>query len=57
MAAGPPGPPGLWAQLPAPNRQRLVWVLSQVLQRHLPAMVAAGDVGQTGQEEGHDDAA
>jgi len=50
------GPPGLWAQLPAPNRQRLVWVLSQILQRHLPAAVSAGEASAVG-EEGHDDIA
>ena len=50
------GPPGLWAQLPTANRQRLVWVLSQVLQRRLPVAVPVSEVGAAG-EEGHDDAA
>jgi len=40
------------------NRQRLLWVLSQVLQRHLPVAMSTGEVDETtGQQEGHDDAA
>ena len=50
-AVEPPVPPtlaALWAQLPVPNRQRLLGVLSQLLHRHLPVGVAPGE------EVGHD---
>ncbi len=37
---GPPPPtvapaPPLWVQLPQPNRARLLWLLSQMLERHV----------------------
>ncbi len=37
-----------WTQLPPANRRRLVWVLSQLLERQLSALHADG------QEGGHD---
>jgi len=41
----------LWGQLPAPNRQRLLGVLSHRLHRHLPVGLAPG---VRGEEVGHD---
>ena len=38
-----PGEPTLWQQLPPPNRQQLVWLLSHLLERHLGAARQAPD--------------
>ena len=37
------GAPTLWQQLPPPNRQQLVWLLSHLLERHLGAARQAPD--------------
>jgi hypothetical protein len=46
----PPPPPiepskfiQLWMRLPTPNRQRLLWLLSQLLEHQLSAAVAQGE--------------
>ena len=46
----PPPPPlgpseliQLWMRLPATNRQRLLWLLSQLLERQLSAAAAQGE--------------
>ena len=33
----------LWMRLPAPNRQRLLWLLSQLLEHQLSAAAAQGE--------------
>ena len=46
----PPPPPigpseliQLWMRLPVPNRQRLLWLLSQLLEHQLSAAAAQGE--------------
>jgi hypothetical protein len=46
----PPPPPlepseliQVWMRLPAPNRQRLLWLLSQLLEHQLRAVAAPGE--------------
>ena len=48
----PPPPPigpseliQLWMRLPVPNRQRLLWLLSQLLEHQLNTSVARGEDG------------
>ena len=40
----------LWVHLPTTNRRRLLWLLSQLLERQLPLTIPCG-------EEGHDEPA
>jgi hypothetical protein len=35
----------VWMRLPAPNRQRLLWLLSQLLEHQLSAAAAPGEDG------------
>jgi hypothetical protein len=50
VASRPPPPPigdsdriQMWMRLPAVNRQRLLWLLSQLLEHQLSAVVAKGE--------------
>ena len=53
LAHMPPSPPSvghselrvLWERLPPANRQRLLWLLSQLLEHHLHTAVARGEDG------------
>ena len=41
-------PPPLWTQLPQPNRHRLLWLLSQLLERQL--MLGASNYEESNDE-------
>ena len=45
-------PPSLWTQLPQPNRHRLLWLLSQLLERQLLLAAASNKEGY--HESDHD---